>query len=362
MQFAAIDFETASNHPNSACQVGVVVVENGTIVREYDQYICPPRSYFSPNCVAVHGIRFEDVASAPPWQDVWREIEPMLIENVVLAHNAPFDMRVLLSSILGTENIAPRIEFQCTRLIAMRAWPGRSGYGLQPTAESLGIVFQHHNALADAKACAKVALAAADSVEANSITDLEGKLFLKRGMVEYARSISPSTINRKKSILRKMSDVGEEAAEGNTPFLGSTYHPGRGNHLSMLRETSASYVRNGRSKKEKIKPEVCAKVLLELASSSPPLTGKHVSLQGELVGLDRPGSIRFLEGLGAIVHPTREYALDYVVVGIELDFPKVETSSEEDSSILKQVGGRILTQRQLIALIPGGIEAMKAML
>ena len=34
MTFTAIDFETATGHPESACAIGIVTVENGIIVED----------------------------------------------------------------------------------------------------------------------------------------------------------------------------------------------------------------------------------------------------------------------------------------------------------------------------------------
>ncbi len=198
MRFAAIDFETASHEPNSACQLGVVVVEDGEIAFEKSWLIRPSRMYFSERCVAVHGIRPRDVMDAPMWPTVWKELRPILETRVAIAHNAPFDMNVLLHSILGCDELAPRLEFQCTRLIARRTWPGRSGYGLHPTASSLGIQFQHHDALEDARACAQIAIASCKHVEADSIENLERTLSIGRGFIEYDSKVSPKSINRRK--------------------------------------------------------------------------------------------------------------------------------------------------------------------
>jgi len=214
MRFASIDFETASYEPNSACQVGVVVVEGGKISFEKCWLIRPRNLYFSERCIAVHGIRPRDVLNAATWPSVWKELRPLLEDRVVLAHNALFDMNVLLHSILGTDELAPRIEFQCTRLIARRTWPGRSGYGLHPTATSLGIDFQHHDALEDARACAMIALASSQHVEADSIESLEEKLSIARGYLEYDAKFGPKSVNRKKRDRRSSISSSDSSLQG----------------------------------------------------------------------------------------------------------------------------------------------------
>jgi len=217
MRFAAIDFETASYEPDSACQVGVVVVDEGAITFEKCWLIRPSRLYFSERCIAVHGIRPRDVLNAPTWPTVWKELLPLLETRITIAHNASFDMNVLLNSILGCDEIAPRIEFQCTRLIARRTWPGRTGYGLHPTATSLGIQFQHHDALEDARACAQIAIASCRQVEADSIESLESILSISRGHIECDSKVSPKSVNRKKRDQRNSIAAinAELQAEGN---------------------------------------------------------------------------------------------------------------------------------------------------
>src|SRR5690606_25397263 len=75
----------------------------------------------------------------------------------------------------------PGLQFSCTRLVAKHTWTDRPGYGLKPLASWLGISFRHHDALEDSVACAKILLAAADSVGASSMEELEQKLSLRRG-------------------------------------------------------------------------------------------------------------------------------------------------------------------------------------
>ena len=71
---AVLDFETANHQANSACQLGIAIVEPWEIVREKKWMIRPKRLYFSPRCVAVHGITAKDVLQAPTWEEIWPEV------------------------------------------------------------------------------------------------------------------------------------------------------------------------------------------------------------------------------------------------------------------------------------------------
>ena len=65
MDFVAIDFETANYRPHSACQLAAVVVQGSRITAEHCWLIRPPRNYFAPRHIAIHGIRASDVEHSP---------------------------------------------------------------------------------------------------------------------------------------------------------------------------------------------------------------------------------------------------------------------------------------------------------
>ncbi|MCA9182065.1 MAG: exonuclease, partial [Planctomycetales bacterium] len=71
MDVIAIDFETANNHASSACQLAAVVVRDSQIVSEHSWLIRPPRMFFSPRNIEIHGIRPEAVREAPTMEQVW---------------------------------------------------------------------------------------------------------------------------------------------------------------------------------------------------------------------------------------------------------------------------------------------------
>ena len=57
LSFTAIDFETATGHPESACAVGIVTVENGIIIDEYVTLIQPPNNEYWYRNIMCHGIQ-----------------------------------------------------------------------------------------------------------------------------------------------------------------------------------------------------------------------------------------------------------------------------------------------------------------
>ncbi len=172
MNFAAIDFETANEQRCSACAVGIVVVRNSEIAEEYSHLIRPPELRFNRYNTAIHGIHPEDVREQPEFNDLWIEIRKYLHGQPLVAHNASFDLSVLTRTLLfyGIEH--SDLTYACTRRIARAVWPGLPSYNLAAVAHHLGIGFQHHRALDDARACAEVVLQASESRGVQSLEEL----------------------------------------------------------------------------------------------------------------------------------------------------------------------------------------------
>lgn len=157
--FVAIDFETADNGADSACAVGLVRVEALQVVRKEVVLIRPPRSriVFS----YLHGITWEMVADAPDFAGIWPQLEPLLDGAThLVAHNAPFDRRVLQACCAAARLPAPTLPFLCTVQVARRHW-GLRPANLPAVCRRLGIGLIHHDPGSDAEACARIVIAAA---------------------------------------------------------------------------------------------------------------------------------------------------------------------------------------------------------
>lgn len=368
MRFAAIDFETANHRSDSPCQVAVVVVEDGTTVAERSWLIRPKSLYFSEKCIAVHGIRPRDVLDAPEWDSVWNELGPMIEGEILLAHHAPFDMAVLASTLELYDLAAPPLEFQCTRLIARRTWPGRSGYGLKQTAASLDFEFKHHDALEDSRACAQIAIAASSFVRVETIDELETQLGLKRGLIRDGNRTPPRCVNLKKAKLAR--DILPE---------------------SKLAPISRPYHFKNRTQS----PDKRIAALRESCGDCKPLAGKKVVVTGQLFGIEGGQAADFIRFLGATVQTSVDRETDFLILGAtpapdlaSSPFATEDSSQGDEEQTVQeesvtyrssptlrecyskdstenspaqvrttstQTPVRILTQRQLLSLIPNGV-------
>lgn len=172
MNFVAIDFETANASRSSVCSLAAVTVENGNIIRSAYSLIRPPVMKFDYRNIEVHGIHPEDVMHKPTFDQLWERICPHLENKIVLAHNAAFDISVLRSILQEYSLPLPKMKYACTVQIAKKAWPGGDNYKLNTLAQKFQIDFEHHNALHDARTCAKIAILAGQELKFSNFLQL----------------------------------------------------------------------------------------------------------------------------------------------------------------------------------------------
>lgn len=156
--FAAIDFETANALPTSVCSVGIVIVRDGVMVDSFYSLIKPEPEYYDFWCSQVHGLTECDTRDADVFPKVWARIAPRLEGLPLVAHNKAFDENCLRAVFRCYGMTYPDYEFYCTLQKSRRVWPcGR--HNLDIIAERCGYnLTNHHHALADAEACAAIAL------------------------------------------------------------------------------------------------------------------------------------------------------------------------------------------------------------
>ena len=156
--FAAIDFETANYSRDSACALGIVIASEGNIVKKLHKLIRPPDSTFS--FTHIHGLTWNDVKHEASFDELWSEINDEIKDvDFLAAHNAPFDKGVLNACCVTYGLTNTTKPFVCTVQVA------RSHWNIYPTklpdvCDYLDIELNHHEALSDAEACARILLAA----------------------------------------------------------------------------------------------------------------------------------------------------------------------------------------------------------
>lgn len=184
MRFLAIDFETATASRDSACAVGIALVDGGRVVASTSYLIQPPGNRYDPFNIGIHGITPAMTANVAPFLPVMETVLEWADGLPLVAHNASFDMSVLRSGFDLHGRQYPQREYYCTLLMSRSAIPGLPDYRLpRVIAACGGSLGAHHDPKADAEACAEIALAIARNNGAATLRDLGKAVGLKVGQL-----------------------------------------------------------------------------------------------------------------------------------------------------------------------------------
>ncbi|WP_366249103.1 exonuclease domain-containing protein [Terribacillus aidingensis] len=187
MRFVSIDFETANRYWSSACSVGVAVADESGVIDEWYTLINPLMDFEEQN-IQVHGILPRDVEDAPTFKEIWPKLSSYLAGNVVIAHNASFDMGVIRKAVARYGLEMPDFDYLCTRIIGKKVWPDMENHRLNTLAASKEIMFEHHNAMEDARVAANIFLHAMADSGVQSIEELTKTLKVSRKSIHDTSS------------------------------------------------------------------------------------------------------------------------------------------------------------------------------
>jgi hypothetical protein len=198
LDFVAIDFETANSYRGSPCAVGLVRVRSGIPVAQHRWLMRPPKEvdYFDSFNTLVHGITEDMVANAPHWEHVLPAIVDFIGDDVVVAHNAGFDIGVIRYA-CAVDNIEwPEMRFLCTMVLARRALSLPS-YSLPFVLDAVGGFI--HDPLADALGVVDVVRGLAASKGIDSLDALAASVGIRIGRMAsgiYRGSVATSCGSR----------------------------------------------------------------------------------------------------------------------------------------------------------------------
>ncbi len=155
--FAFVDTETtgaSADFGDRVIELGIVRVEGGRIVAEYQQLINPKRN-IGPGITVLTGISQQMVDGQPTFIEQLPRAMELMSGAVVVGHNVRFDLSFLSKEFrccgLQIADAFPGAHVMDTVRLARRRF-GRGGNGLQRLAPRLGIQpVTAHRALADAQ-------------------------------------------------------------------------------------------------------------------------------------------------------------------------------------------------------------------
>ena len=158
INFAAIDFECATGKRFSACSVAIVQVRSAEIVETWSTLIKPPNNYYSQMCIDVHGMTPQDTVYSKPFPLIYPDIKKRINNRPVVAHNSKYDRAVFDQSkeyYNINDDLVLSEKWYCTcRLYKYQLKEPTAK--LNELCKKYKIELQHHDALSDTIACAKL--------------------------------------------------------------------------------------------------------------------------------------------------------------------------------------------------------------
>lgn len=170
INFVAIDFETATNN-RMPCQLGIAVVENGTITEKKEYLFRPPDNRYDAGCIRVHKITPSHTENCEEFSYYWEDIKSYLHHGVVVVHNYSFDIDVLdrVCNFYDLNKAIPMAIMDTCSIFNDRS--------LDDVCHALGINFtNHHHAKYDAIACAEIFLSFLNGADPNIVNTVPRKI------------------------------------------------------------------------------------------------------------------------------------------------------------------------------------------
>jgi DNA polymerase-3 subunit epsilon len=171
-EFMVVDTET-NGLAGDRCEmteVGAVLVGGGELHEQWSS-LCRTSAPLRRGVQRLTGITQAMVDCAPSLEDVLPDLGSRLAGRVMVAHNAPFDRRVLRQAFHRIGLPWPDPPVICTAALARLLLPLQRRRGLSVLADALGIEVEGaHRALVDAETCARVLCALFPRLCANAAT------------------------------------------------------------------------------------------------------------------------------------------------------------------------------------------------
>ncbi|MGI9392132.1 MAG: exonuclease domain-containing protein [Parvibaculales bacterium] len=157
-RYAMIDLETTGlspDHGDRVTEIGIVILEKGLIVNQYESFINPERN-IPADVVSITGITNDMVKNAPTFGSIADEILEFVAGCELVAHNASFE-RKFLEAEFQNSDIFYREKILCTMLLSRRINLDLKSHKLENLAKKYKVrQLSAHRALDDARVTAEV--------------------------------------------------------------------------------------------------------------------------------------------------------------------------------------------------------------
>ena len=208
--YVAIDFETANDSKLSACSIGAISFDNHRLGNKFESLIQPPNghSHLWGSNFRIHNISRSRYMSADQFPAVWKKLQKNIniSEKIIVCHNSGFDINVLKELFTFYKISTTKFYYLDTVNIGKLTW-STENYKLSTLANYLNIRLNHHDALSDATASAKIAI---KSLEKHKSTDFNRVLENSRfgyGVLERNKNTPMSSSKVKKVSLKVKNQI-----------------------------------------------------------------------------------------------------------------------------------------------------------
>lgn len=151
--FVFLDVETTGLDPlqgDKICEIAALKTVNGDVVDEFSTLVNPGRT-IPQSAVSVHGITDMMVGRAPLFREIANDLLGFIVDTVIVAHNARFDLEFLSVEFGNLRLALPENNVVDTLGIARRYYTFPSN-SLGQIAKYIGLPAEsEHRALADVK-------------------------------------------------------------------------------------------------------------------------------------------------------------------------------------------------------------------
>jgi len=176
--FVAFDLETTGTNSikDKITEIGALKIHGGAIIDIFETLINPGR-YIPFDITNLTGITNEMVNNSPDMEQAAPSFLDFIGESILIAHNAPFDMRFINAEMkkIGRDTLSN--EVLCTYKLSRRFVPGLKRYSLKSMTIEFGLVNEKpHRAGSDAAACAQIFLNLLYSMPERNIFELDDLL------------------------------------------------------------------------------------------------------------------------------------------------------------------------------------------
>lgn len=157
--YVVVDLETTGGLMpyHRITEIGAVKIRGGEIVETFQSLLNPQRK-ISAEIQALTGITNEMVKDAPLFKDVAQGFQEFCKDSIFVAHNVQFDYGFLQAEYarLDERFVKPHL---CTKVLMKKYFPDLASYSLANLTAHFEVpLIQHHRAMCDAEATAKLFL------------------------------------------------------------------------------------------------------------------------------------------------------------------------------------------------------------